>query len=622
MGDGRLDIVTAPDLDALLPLLQNALAAECVMAGDPFHAPTVLVPSAPVRQCARLALARDGDDTAAAVHLDLAYLEEGLWRLLADQASVTTNASNADAPDAPDTDRQPLRRETVQTLLLAHLAGPGLDAPALAPVRDYLAAGADGRTQRLWSVTDLLSRLVRDYETHAPDLLQGWLDGTAAEADPVAAAEAHLVRAIFGPDGLRDRADRVAAEAEARPVRSLTLRELLAEADAAPSATPSNTPLHVFGLSALAPLHRRALEHLARSRPVLVYWRDPGALRPPGTREAADEADPLPLWRPPATHPPAGADRLPAPRWDAPASGTLAALQAALLRGESPARIPSAPCPAVHLVAAPDLYREVEAARDRIVELLAADPTLRPDDVLVLVTDMAAYRPAIETVFDRPPFRFRCSIGDIPGTAGARYAEGIADLLALAEDGLTRQGVFRLVRNPCFLGGRLADDEADAWLAWADALGMVRGWDADEKHRGLRLPPGEATDAHTWRQGLARLRLGRVLPADSDFDEDAAAPAYRGRPPYADARSGEDDAVGRFSVTIERLHRLLARAGAARTGTDWAEALAALADAMLAPPDDAPADAAARDQFRAALDELRLYDVANERTVPLSGRLV
>jgi len=56
--------------------------------------------------------------------------------------------------------------------------------------------------------------------------------------------------------------------------------------------------------------------------------------------------------------------------------------------------------------------RELQVFRDHLLEWFASDPTLSPQDILVLLPDVAAYAPFIKGVFDnaerdRPPFPTR-----------------------------------------------------------------------------------------------------------------------------------------------------------------------------------------------------------------------
>ncbi len=64
------------------------------------------------------------------------------------------------------------------------------------------------------------------------------------------------------------------------------------------------------------------------------------------------------------------------------------------------------------------VLREVQTLHDRLLAMFAADPTLKPRDIAVMMPDMAAYRPAIEAVFggvpEHDPRFIPYNLGDVP----------------------------------------------------------------------------------------------------------------------------------------------------------------------------------------------------------------
>src|SRR5690242_5575777 len=67
--------------------------------------------------------------------------------------------------------------------------------------------------------------------------------------------------------------------------------------------------------------------------------------------------------------------------------------------------------------------REVQTLHDRLLAMLAADPTLKPREIAVMMPDVAAYRPAVEAVFgslsDHDPRYIPYNLGDL--AAGAAH---------------------------------------------------------------------------------------------------------------------------------------------------------------------------------------------------------
>ena len=97
------------------------------------------------------------------------------------------------------------------------------------------------------------------------------------------------------------------------------------------------------------------------------------------------------------------------------------------------------------------------------------------------------------------------------------FGQAMLGMIDLALESFSRSRVFAVLLNPCFLA-RLGIDRGQAmtWLAWAESLGIYRGWDADEKAQqgyrslaALRLAAWLATAAFGPIHGGYR----RTMPA-------------------------------------------------------------------------------------------------------------
>ena len=194
----------------------------------------------------------------------------------------------------------------------------------------------------------------------------------------------------------------------------------------------------------------------------------------------------------------------------------------------------------------------MEVLHDRLSALFAADPTLRPHDVIVMTPSIDTYAPLVEAVFTSPDRPY------IPFT--------IADRRARA----TRDVVDAFLRTLDVLAGRLPasavldlltlDAVRQRFAIPAEALDVIRGWTeaagvrwgADAAHRAEeRLPP---CGDNTWRFGLDRLLLGTALPS-----VDAAL--WQGTLPSGDLEGGEAELLGQFVAFVETLMPLPPGAG-------------------------------------------------------------
>jgi len=512
VASSSLALATRPE--ALADALIARLADRPRFEGDGFALPPRLV--VPNQGLSRWLELRIAGALGAALHLESCFLEEGLWRTLAELD-----------PEAGKSAR--LGREQLRQMVLAVLLGPGAAAEALTPLLAY-ARDRQGRLdpRKAWQLSGRLAGLLRDYSYHRPEFPASWLAGEEGGGEPLAAAQAALYRELFGPDGLRRRWH------GARMARCATLPEYAAEVLRAPAHPPAGLCLWIFGTSQISPFHVDLLARLGGLMEVRLYLPSPlaGPLEEQGLTDTqrrnrfkalaaappAEDAPPWSGW--------AGAGRealfllaslledgrpfaLEAPgRLETPPDNALGRLQASILGNRTDAIGPADP--SLQIAACPGIQREVECARASILSNLEHDPDLRLSDIAVLVPDMARYRPTLQAVFERGPEPVPHALADLRAGEASRYGEALLLMLELAAGPFPRSQVFRLLLNPCLLAGTGLDrEEVLLWNRWAETLGIRHSIDsADRQSRGYR-----DEELYTWRQGLRRLRRGRILSA-------------------------------------------------------------------------------------------------------------
>jgi exodeoxyribonuclease V gamma subunit len=327
--------------------------------------------------------------------------------------------------------------------------------------------------------------------------------------------------------------------------------------------------------------------HLPEENPLLALWGKPG-------REN------IQLWLQITDYDFQGRFR------EARGRGLLGAVQNAVLgrRGALPPEERTVQDGTLQILACPEIHREVETVHQGIVDDLIADPSLRPDEIAVLVPDMGKYREVLAAVFgltsDGEPGHVPYNLSDASASAESAYARAVADLFALARGRFSRKELFALASNPCFRSGLGLDEEAlRAWGRWAGRLNIFHGFDGeDRKQRGYLVDP-----AHTWSHGLDRLVLGTVMesPAEDDLRH------FDGVVPFADGDTADPDLLQPFVVAVEGLFRDLAplRDGKARAWGAWLDILEALLDRYLVPPPDQALEAYVRAELRHYLLALR-----------------
>jgi exodeoxyribonuclease V gamma subunit len=602
---------------------------------------TIVVPNRVVEQWLKLHLARKLD---VAVNLRFRFLEQALW----DNLVAVDPRSHPAPPELLDD--ATYRLLVLSTLLLG-------DDPELRPLQDFCERPSDvpgpeavTRLSRLGSrrACDLAARvgdLIRDYEYHRQEsIVQHWLHDELVFAETLGWNDRERAqRAVFRgitrePDGRRARLNRGAK-------RNLkTLPQYVAEMlhDVRDYRTPPPRCLHLFGLTQMSPLHLRALDVLAPFFDLRVYHVNPLASRLraadrdamialAGAYRGSDRPDELPgtellhIWgRAGAESLGLVADLAHKPSFRClrlsrksrprkPETTVLARLQDQLL-----GRPDDGPRPtqdrSLEIIGCPGIWREVETVHAGIVDQLDRDPNLRQTDIAVFVADLDAYRPALKSVFERPPRLLAYNLGDFTADRLSVYGQGLLDILDLALESFTRSRVFDVLLNPCFLA-RLGVARSDAahWLDWADELGIRHGWDKTEKKsQGLF-----SSDHYSWKLGLKRLRLGRYMQA---VDDDVPATAWGNVIPFADVESADRENLDVFCRAVEGLLPHLARLRHARgTARVWADRVRQLMHRFLQVPEDRPAEESVRNSIFTALDHLQLWDELDDKlSLPLS----
>ena len=212
------------------------------------------------------------------------------------------------------------------------------------------------------------------------------------------------------------------------------------------------------------------------------------------------------------------------------------------------------------------------------------DAALEPRDVIVMCPDIEVFAPLIQATFGAgdivvegdpepaglPDLRVRLADRSLRQTNPVLGV--VARLLELAEERLTASQVIDFAdREPVRRRFRLDDDALTRVEEWIADSGIR--WGLDAGHRApFKL---EKLDSGTWRKGLDRLLLGVTM---SEQDQRLFADVL----PLDDVESGSIDLAGRFSELVERLGVAIDALSVSQTVPEWAEAIAAAADALTA----------------------------------------
>jgi exodeoxyribonuclease V gamma subunit len=487
-----------------------------------------------------------------------------------------------------------------------------LERPADPVLRAALEGGDAGL--RRFQLADRLARIYTQYMAYRPDWLRDW-----------AAGKRGFDAAGFHPALWKALRQRLGADLH----RGERLVALAAGLRAAPPVPDADQPLHVFGLSHLAPAELAVLQALAVQRPVVLYVPDPcrefwAGLRSDQARLKALADDPhsedseayfleqthplLAAWGRLGQHfmlqlqdlearldvrhfrDEAGADRPPVSRL-ARVQESLRRLEPALTRTDERAPAARRADASLRVHACHTRLRELEVLRDVLLKARTDDPSIEPADIVVMAPDIAAYVPLLPAVFGPAgesggdlPYH----LADIPLARASSLLTGFRRLLSLPASRLTAPELLDFLGQPD-VARRLGLD-ADAleilarWLAGARAA-----WGLDPAFRAAMGVPARPENTMAW--AMDRLVTSFV------FGDEAAEPVHHfpdqsAVAPVPGVGGGAALALGALDHLLQQVAGLRADAAAMLPASAWARRLEDRVDALF---QEDPADAGARE---------------------------
>ena len=480
---------------------------------------------------------------------------------------------------------------------------PLLDQPAFREIKNYLASSPDPR--RKFQLAERIAGLFDQYSVYRPEWIDAWQRGQESHWQAI------LWRAAMS-DGLACQGKFL-----------FELLNSLKRPDCETAKLPER--LAIFCPTSLPPVYLEVFQSLARHVPVHLFWLSPcaeywgditSALEDKTIQTVAAKSnlnpDELHLDR---GHPllaswgKTGREFLrlvtdlqmvnkEIEDFQTPASENLLGhLQRTILNledrqsGEPVAVSRSDRSVQIHNCHSP--LRELQVLRDHLLEWFARDPTLSPQDILVMLPNVAAYAPFIKGVFDRaepgsPAIPY--TLADQGARQESPLVNAFATLLQLAASRLTAMAVMDFFETPAVRRRfSVTADELPQIREWVQDAGIR--WGRDAAHRvELGLP---AFAEHTWEHGRSRLLLGYALADDTTFNELL---------PCAGIEGTATELLGRWLDFQKQFLATLDELSAPRTLTNWAATLNEILDRLFSPEPD---EEFASNAIRQILDGLR-----------------
>lgn len=210
--------------------------------------------------------------------------------------------------------------------------------------------------------------------------------------------------------------------------------------------------------------------------------------------------------------------------------------------------------------------REVEILHDQLLAAFSADPDLKPQDVIVMVPDINAYAPHIQSVFGQversDPRYIPFTVSDQGQRHQLPVLIALEILLSLPESRISVSNVLDLLDisavRQCF---KLSEDDLPQLRDWVQGANIRWGLDGRQR-QSLSLPEG--MEQNTWHFGLRRMLLGYAV---------GESEAWQGIEPYPEVGGLESRLAGELYELIRRLENCWQLLSEPQTPNQWATIL-------------------------------------------------
>lgn len=495
---------------------------------------------------------------------------------------------------------RPYRRETLRWRI-HDLLGRGDDPQINAYLR------GDEVPRRRFQLADRLAKIYSQYLVYRNDWLLAWARGDSGPADSELLAP--LWRELRADIGQAHRGER--------------LRQLIARLSDDKLALAASEPLHVFGVSHLAPSELAVLRAVATQRMVVLYVPDPcreywGGLRGdrghlldllkqnPGTAtgQAAmaskidsaflDQDHPLlASWGRLGQHfmlSLADSDaRIDERHWqdrsDTAVPATRLQRVQESIRQLAPGLIRGKPLDpradrSLRIHACHTRLRELEVLRDVLLRERVANPQLKPSDILVTMPNVQAYLPLLPAVFGEPGRHAGAlpwHLADVSVANAHPLFAAFRQLLDLPASRISAPEVIDLLKTaPIAKRLGISDGDVDVIAGWLANARVAWGLDGEFRQRFDAPPIAE----HTFAWAMDRMLTGYVMGDSGDDETIVSLPDGNQVAPLEGIHGPQAALLGALDRLLLELADWCKASAQPRCASAWAALLEQRCDAM------------------------------------------
>lgn len=229
----------------------------------------------------------------------------------------------------------------------------------------------------------------------------------------------------------------------------------------------------------------------------------------------------------------------------------------------------------IQIVGCHSPMREIEVLHDHLLSVFE-NTQVAPQDVVVMIPDVASYAPFIDAVFNSQDFKMRIpySISDRPLQAEHPILNGFILLLGLPQSRLRFSDVITLLEIPAIYNAYdLSESDIPTLKQWLVEAGVRWGFDGQSREQ-LGLPNWQQ---NTWLYGFKRLLMGYAMnTSDSVY----------GIVPVQNVEGLDAALLGPLMAFVNQLHEFSQQAKQARTPQQWTPFIHDWLQCFFAPNDE------------------------------------
>ena len=214
----------------------------------------------------------------------------------------------------------------------------------------------------------------------------------------------------------------------------------------------------------------------------------------------------------------------------------------------------------IQVVGCHSAMREIEVLHDHLLNLFS-NTQVEPQEIVVMIPDVACYAPYIDAVFNSSKIRIPYSISDRPVQAEHPLLAAFIAILELPKGRFNFSDVMSLLEVPAiYRAYGISEHQLPRLKTWLSEAGIR--WGYDSEHRSKQGLPN--WDQNTWVYGFKRLLMGYAVSSNH---------LISGISPIQNVEGLDASLLGPVIQFVDHLHDFIALSECSSHANVWSEKL-------------------------------------------------